>query len=381
MLAFYDLCAVLTPCGPLKALVNLMSKDNAPSMPGLLYEAQLPENATRPGGQRNNNVSFDSRTNTQQNTASSNSRDANGNDSESVLNDTQQNSKSSNNRIDRAVSGDASRGNHLEGNDVANTTLLEHSNRVAEITFSVPNQTGCSNFRNKEPERVAVSQQENDQPVQSERHATSSSFPLQETGSPTTTLPLAIAKIYKLPIVISGSVATLTSLDSSSETAYLNQELSAAELQTDVEARLPRNGGKIETTKSRRGELRYAIYNRDGELKRTLFVDENGKVMELMPREDGAFEKDNNIKLGLGDFIFYSVLVSKAAQNGFAPFCTCFLSIIAGLGGTLVLLAVYHHALPALPISIFIAVVMFVATIFCIEPWIHSLWQAGPYYI
>ena len=138
MLAFYDLCAVLTPCGPLKALVNLMSKDNAPSMPGLLYEAQLPENATRPGGQRNNNVSFDSRTNTQQNTASSNSRDANGNDSESVLNDTQQNSKSSNNRIDRAVSGDASRGNHLEGNDVANTTLLEHSIVSQKLPFQSP---------------------------------------------------------------------------------------------------------------------------------------------------------------------------------------------------------------------------------------------------
>uniref|UniRef100_A0A7S4S6U3 Presenilin n=1 Tax=Ditylum brightwellii TaxID=49249 RepID=A0A7S4S6U3_9STRA len=41
MLALYDLCAVLTPCGPLKALVNLMSKEDAPAMPGLLYEAQL----------------------------------------------------------------------------------------------------------------------------------------------------------------------------------------------------------------------------------------------------------------------------------------------------------------------------------------------------
>ena len=35
MLALYDLFAVLTPCGPLKALVKLMSKDDAPSMPGV----------------------------------------------------------------------------------------------------------------------------------------------------------------------------------------------------------------------------------------------------------------------------------------------------------------------------------------------------------
>ncbi|CAM9172670.1 unnamed protein product, partial [Phaeothamnion confervicola] len=41
MLALYDLCAVLTPCGPLKALVNLMQEYGEP-MPGLLYEAELP---------------------------------------------------------------------------------------------------------------------------------------------------------------------------------------------------------------------------------------------------------------------------------------------------------------------------------------------------
>ena len=49
MLAMYDLCAVLTPCGPLKALVNLMSEEGAPEMPGLLYEAELPPEARRPG--------------------------------------------------------------------------------------------------------------------------------------------------------------------------------------------------------------------------------------------------------------------------------------------------------------------------------------------
>jgi presenilin 1 len=43
-LALYDLCAVLTPCGPLKALVGLMQTRREP-LPGLLYEADLPMEA------------------------------------------------------------------------------------------------------------------------------------------------------------------------------------------------------------------------------------------------------------------------------------------------------------------------------------------------
>jgi len=40
LLAVYDLCAVLTPCGPLKLLVGIMQERNAP-LPGLLYEANV----------------------------------------------------------------------------------------------------------------------------------------------------------------------------------------------------------------------------------------------------------------------------------------------------------------------------------------------------
>ena len=117
-------------------------------------------------------------------------------------------------------------------------------------------------------------------------------------------------------------------------------------------------------------------------MKRTLLVDDNGCVMEILPdNNDGKLDtSDNTIKLGLGDFIFYSVLVSKAADHGFAAFVACFLSVLAGLGGTLVLLAVFHHALPALPISIFLAVIMFVLTYFCMEPWIEDMWS-GPFYV
>jgi len=39
-LALYDLCAVLSPCGPLKALINLAQERQDP-IPGLLYEANV----------------------------------------------------------------------------------------------------------------------------------------------------------------------------------------------------------------------------------------------------------------------------------------------------------------------------------------------------
>lgn len=41
MLALYELCEVLTPCGPLKLLMEDIHKPNAPAMTKLLYKANL----------------------------------------------------------------------------------------------------------------------------------------------------------------------------------------------------------------------------------------------------------------------------------------------------------------------------------------------------
>jgi len=356
MLALYDLFAVLTPCGPLKALVKLMSKDDAPAMPGLLYEARLPDNATRPGqaSRRNNNVAFDAAATT------------------------------TNNRSERSSRGrnDA----NASPTSVADGIRERNTDSVA-IERAQPQQSEAVNSKSSSQQvQVAIAQRQST-PTSSAANTHMASEEAVRTSmstssqSRTAIIPLAIARVYKLPLVIRNSALhTISSLDTSSPTSYLQQQFSPQELQQNVEVKFPRGGGRIESTPNDDDdEIRYIVYNKDGELRRTLVVNESGKVLEVL-KSAAKSVGDNNIKLGLGDFIFYSVLVSKAAENSFAAFVACFISILMGLGGTLVLLAVYHKALPALPISIFLAVVFFVLTIYCMSPWIEAVWQA-PFYV
>ena len=90
----------------------------------------------------------------------------------------------------------------------------------------------------------------------------------------------------------------------------------------------------------------------------------------LLRSED---EQSSTIKLGLGDFVFYSVLSGRAALNGFSTLMAVVLSILMGLASTLLLLAVYRHALPALPISICIGVIFYFVTTETVVPMLDTL--------
>ncbi|KAM9989959.1 hypothetical protein ACTFIY_005989 [Dictyostelium cf. discoideum] len=82
---------------------------------------------------------------------------------------------------------------------------------------------------------------------------------------------------------------------------------------------------------------------------------------------------DSNLKLGLGDFIFYSLLISRAALVHMSCVFSTFIAILTGLFLTLLCLAIFKKALPALPISIFLGILFYYISNNFLTPFIEAL--------
>eukprot|EP01127_Copromyxa_protea_P001274 TRINITY_DN11309_c0_g1_i1.p1 TRINITY_DN11309_c0_g1~~TRINITY_DN11309_c0_g1_i1.p1 ORF type:complete len:423 (+),score=85.48 TRINITY_DN11309_c0_g1_i1:29-1270(+) len=93
--------------------------------------------------------------------------------------------------------------------------------------------------------------------------------------------------------------------------------------------------------------------------------------------EESDEPQGSGVKLGLGDFVFYSVLVGRAAMFDMLTVFTSFIGIVAGLFCTILLLALWKKALPALPISIFFGIVFYVLTRVALLPFTNDMLLSG----
>ena len=108
--------------------------------------------------------------------------------------------------------------------------------------------------------------------------------------------------------------------------------------------------------------------DRKGEVGDTQSFSKDGIVEEEVERK--------GIKLGLGDFIFYSVLVGKAAsisEGNWLIIFSCFVAILMGLCLTSLVLGIVRRSLPALPVSIFFGLVFYFASQYILAPYVEVL--------
>ncbi|CAL8091639.1 unnamed protein product [Calicophoron daubneyi] len=84
--------------------------------------------------------------------------------------------------------------------------------------------------------------------------------------------------------------------------------------------------------------------------------------------------EERGVKLGLGDFVFYSLLIGRAALDGDSiTIAACYVAILVGMCVTLIVLGITRRALPALPISIACGILFYFVTSAVISPFLEVL--------
>jgi len=126
----------------------------------------------------------------------------------------------------------------------------------------------------------------------------------------------------------------------------------------------------VETAQERKEPIPALLYNAS-----VFMMNASDNDIERAPEghADDKKSEGKGVKLGLGDFVFYSVLMGRAALFDMITVFTCFIGIITGLFATLLLLAVFRKALPALPISIALGIIFYFLTRGVLLPYVITL--------
>jgi presenilin 1 len=89
--------------------------------------------------------------------------------------------------------------------------------------------------------------------------------------------------------------------------------------------------------------------------------------------EEEDDDEEHSLKLGVGDFVFYSVLVGRSSLYDWITTIGTIISVFAGLVMTIMILVIKKRPLPALPISILLGILVFLVTSLTLSPMIESL--------
>ncbi|KAI8140621.1 Presenilin-domain-containing protein [Fennellomyces sp. T-0311] len=108
--------------------------------------------------------------------------------------------------------------------------------------------------------------------------------------------------------------------------------------------------------------------------RRSHDTQENGNDGGERDEEDA---ERSGLKLGLGDFVFYSVLIARAALYDWITTICCTIAVLTGLTATIFLLAIYKKALPALPISIAFGILFYFVAKTVLVPYIGAVCVFG----
>lgn len=256
MFAIYDLCAVLTPCGPLKCLIRLIQEKQAP-LPGLIYEADVRDGVSN-----------------------------------------------------RPTRNHANRNNSSPELVQPTTRTSADSNRQSAPTTSIP-QAGTiingketsANTSNTSPNSLPSSSKVTPPPMKSSTPSAVENRPRNVAESDFSTYHCD--SLEQLVELLARFYRTFSPED---------------------EWKAPQVAEKFVETQDRLWLLifhKYKVCTCSIELACPVQVRHDEKVRRQQEEED-----DKTIKLGRGDFIFYSVLVGRAAIFDFSTFTATFVCIV-----------------------------------------------------
>uniref|UniRef100_A0AC35TQ69 Presenilin n=1 Tax=Rhabditophanes sp. KR3021 TaxID=114890 RepID=A0AC35TQ69_9BILA len=115
-------------------------------------------------------------------------------------------------------------------------------------------------------------------------------------------------------------------------------------------------------------------YDSDGYWRYILSTQEHANKKKIIETAEDALNDTDAVRLGLGDFIFYSLLVGKSAVS-ISILSTIIVigAVLIGLLITLVFLQKGDTVVPALPVSISLGLIFHFMTFYFIEPFLKEV--------